>query len=203
MTPAKVFFATLCGLAVLGVMMLGSASSSPGLMAQNWGEAADGLQLAISLDRARTAESKVPKFVVEMRNSGSSDLTLNLGFALGNGKSQFPAAITLNLGDADGKFRRLGLRGPAIVAGRLDALVLPLPAGATFSVPVDLNQYWAPVTQEFDFNLKRGSYAIEAQFTGKPVDGQQANDDLKGFALMNYWQGAVTSNRLRFEVPAR
>ena len=47
-------------------------------------------------------------------------------------------------------------RGPAGVAGRVDQLVLPIPVGARFALRVDLRNYWAPVTEEFEIKLERG-----------------------------------------------
>jgi hypothetical protein len=83
----------------------------------------------------------------------------------------------------------------------VDPLVVPLPVGAVFSIPVNLDRYWAVASAEFDYKPKPGSYALEAQFTGKGVSQQGANLDLPGIALMPYWQGTVTSNLLRFDIP--
>jgi hypothetical protein len=166
-----------------------------------WGELVGGLQMSIYPDQALRADSKPPKFRVELRNAGESDLILNLGVMLANGKKQYPNAIILTLIDAQGMSRRLDLREPWFVAGRLDPLVLPLPTGAAFSILVDLDKYWAAASKEFDYKLKPGSYSLEAQFTGKGVSQQEANLDVKGIALMPYWTGTVTSNRQQFEVP--
>jgi hypothetical protein len=159
--------------------------------------------MAISLDQAEGAQSKAPKFRVELRNAGENDLILNLGMMLANGKKQYPNAVGLTLTDAQGKSRRFVLREPAYVAGRLDPLVLPIPAGAAFSIPVDFDKYWAAASKEFDYKPKPGNYSLEAQFTGKGVSQQEANLDVKGIALMPYWTGKVTSNHLQFEVPSR
>ena len=83
----------------------------------------------------------------------------------------------------------------------MDPFVLPIPIGATFSIPVDLDKYWAAESKEFDYILKPGTYSLEAQFTGRSVSQQEANLDVKGIALMPYWKGTATSNRLQFEVP--
>jgi hypothetical protein len=165
-----------------------------------WGEVVGGLQMSIYPDQASRADSKPPKFRVELRNAGESDLILNLGVMLANGKEQYPNAIVLTLIDAEGKSRRLDLREPGFVAGRLDPLVLPLPFGSAFSIPVDLDKYWAAASNEFHYKLKPGSYSLEAQFTGRGVSQREANLDVKGIALMPYWTGMVTSNRQQFEV---
>jgi hypothetical protein len=81
----------------------------------------------------------------------------------------------------------------------VDPLIVPIPVGAAFSIPLDLDQYWPAASKEFDYHLKPGSYSLEAQFTGRGVSQQEANLDVKGSALMSYWRGTVTSNRLQFE----
>jgi hypothetical protein len=47
--------------------------------------------------------------------------------------------------------------------------------------------------------LKPGTYFLEAQFSGRGLTQQEANLDVKGLALMPYWTGSITSNRLQFE----
>jgi hypothetical protein len=162
---------------------------------QTWGETVSGLQLTIYLDHAERVQSKAPNFRVELRNAGENDVILNLGSMLANGKKQYPDAVVLTLVDSQGKSRPLELQGPFYVAGRVDPLVLPIPVGSTFSIPVDLNKYGPP-----DYKLKPGIYSLEAQLTGKGVSQQEANLDVKGIALMPYWKGTVTSNQLRFEI---
>lgn len=122
---------------------------------------------------------------------------------LANGKKQYPNAVVLTLTDAQGKSRRFDLREPWYIAGRLDPLILPIAAGAAFSIPVDLDKYSAAASKEFDYKLKPGNYSLEAQFTGKRVSQPEANLDAKGIALMPYWTGKVTSNPLQFEVPSQ
>jgi hypothetical protein len=162
-------------------------------------EPTSSLQLSIVRDSSERPAGGAPKFRVELRNTGKDDLILNLGIMLANGRKEYPKAIVLIITDSEGKSRIFDLREPAFVAGRLDPLTLPLPIGATFSLPVDLANYWSAATQEFEYKL-RGSYSIEAKFTGEGVSRQDANLDVKGLALMPYWVGEVTSNRLTLEV---
>ena len=163
--------------------------------AQTWGDVVSGLQMRINLDQADSVQGKIPKFRVELRNAGETDLTLNLGFMLGGGRKQYPTAVFLNLTDAQGKSRRLDLIGPSGVAGRVDTFVLSLPVGATFSMPVDLDKYFAAASKEYDYKPTSGTYSLEAQFIGT---GVPHDVDL---LLGHYWEGTVKSNRLRFEVP--
>ena len=163
--------------------------------AQTWGDVVSGLQMRINLNQADSVQGKIPKFRVELRNAGESDLTVNLGIMLDNGRKQYPTAVFLNLTDAQGKSRRLDLIGPPSVGGRLDTFVLSLPVGATFSMLVDLDKYFAAASKEYDYKPTPGTYSLEAQFTGK---GVPRDIDL---LIGHYWEGTVKSNRLRFEVP--
>ena len=158
------------------------------------------LEMTVRLDATAQSQSKVPKFRMELQNVGDHDLVLNLGFMLANGSKQYPDAIVLTIIDPQGKARQFDLIGPAGVAGRMDPLILPLPAGSTFSLPVDLEKYWAAASKEFEYKFQRGTYSLEGRFSGKAVSPQEANLDVKGIALMPYWTGTVTSNRLQFEV---
>jgi hypothetical protein len=53
--------------------------------------------------------------------------------------------------------------------------------------------------REFEYKLKPGTYFLEAQFSGRGLTQQEANLDVKGLALMPYWTGSISSNRLQFE----
>lgn len=165
-------------------------------------EPVSGLQMAISRYETEDGLLKTPKFKVELRNAGENDLILNLGIMLANGRKQYPNAIVLILTDQDGKSRRLELRDPAVIAGRMDPLIVPLPVGSSYSLPVDLDRYWAAASREFEYKLNPGNYSLAAEFTGRAVSRQSANLDVKSIALMPYWEGTVTSNQLSFEVPA-
>jgi hypothetical protein len=158
------------------------------------------LEVTMHLDTTAHIQSDLPKFRMELQNIGKRDLVLNLGITLSNGSKQYPDALVLIIIDPQGKARQFDLIGPAAIAGRLDPLILPLPVGCTFSLPVDLGKYWAAQSKEFEYKFQRGTYSIQARFTGKAVSQQEANLDVKGIALMPYWTGTVTSNQLPFDV---
>jgi hypothetical protein len=149
--------------------------------------------MTIYVDHVDGAQSPVPKFRVELRNAGGNDLILDLGMVLAR---QYPNFVVLTLTDAQGKSRRFDLREPGVIIGIVRPLAVPLPAGSTFSIPVNLDKYWAAASMEFDYKLKPGAYSIEAQFTGRSAS--EGN-----FDPMSYWKGAVTSNQLRFRVSGK
>ena len=158
------------------------------------------LEVTMHLDATGHIQSDLPKFRMELQNVGKRDLVLKLGITLSNGSKQYPDALVLMIIDPQGKAWQFDLIGPAAIAGRLDPLILPLPVGCTFSLPVDLGKYWAAQSKEFEYKFQRGTYSIQARFTGKAVTQQEANLDVKGIALMPYWTGTVTSNQLPFDV---
>jgi hypothetical protein len=182
--------ALICVFLILLVDHIPQASSQPSRE----------LEVTMHLDATGHIQSDLPKFRMELQNIGKRDLVLNLGITLSNGSKQYPDALVLMIIDPQGKARQFDLIGPAVVAGRLDPLILPLPIGSTFSLPVDLGKYCAAQSKEFEYKFQRGTYSIQARFTGKAVTQQEANLDVKGIALMPYWTGTVTSNQLPFDV---
>jgi hypothetical protein len=162
----------------------------------------NGIQLVLSV-ASPDPNSKTPRFRVEFRNVVEHDLILNLGMMLANGRRQYSTALILNITDQQGVHRQFSLIGPGGIAGRVDPFVVPLPVGATFSIPIDLNKYWAAASKEFDYKLKAGTFSIQAEFRGRSVSERDANLDTKYVALFPYWEGVVDSNELRFDISGR
>jgi hypothetical protein len=178
------------------IFLIALVGHVPHALSQPTGE----LEMTMRVDTTVHDQSKLPKFRMELHNVGERDLILNLGFTLSNGSKQYPNAFVLTIVDPQGKATQFDLMLPPGVAGRMDPLILPLPAGSAFSLPVDLGKYWAAQSKEFEYKFERGAYSIEARLTGKAVSKQETNLDVKGIALMPYWTGTVTSNQLPFEI---
>jgi hypothetical protein len=123
--------------------------------------------MRISLDQAVNGQFKVPRFRVELCNVGAKDLLLNLGAKSRDGRRQYLTAVSLVLVDAQGRSQWLELKRtvPASDAGT-EPLSLPLPVGATFSFPVDLDDYWVATSKELDHRLKPGTYLVAAHLHG-------------------------------------
>jgi|SRR5271157_1288647 len=213
MRPSKrvreviIFAATLlllCGL---------STAQKPNTI--DWGKSVDGLQMSMYHDQAEDRQSEFSKFRVEFRNAGHTDLLLNLGIMSRNGGQQYPDAVSLILEDAQGKPERLELKKSFQPSDAGTTLFLPLPVGATFSFPVDLHDYRAVTSKEFDSRLKPGTYWVAAQFTGADnrviVAAQgpvRAGPPMLPERTFDMWNPVVLgappiSNTLRFEVPTR
>lgn len=151
------------------------------------------------IDQTMVSHSNVPRFRVELRTVGKDDLLLNLGLMLANGGKTIPNKILLTLIDAQGKSIRMNLNEPTVIGGQVEPFILPLPAGATFTLPVDLEELLRRTPPKFDDKLKRGLYAIEAQFTG--VNQQETRNP--NLADKLHWKGTITSTRLQFEIPSQ
>jgi hypothetical protein len=130
-------------------------------------------------------------FRVEIRNPCDQDLVLNLGMEYG--AKQYPDAVSYTLTTPDGRVLHLESMEPGFIAGRVDPLILPLPAGATFSFLVDLNEYAAPKEKIWQLTFPRGSYSLQAEYTGRAVPEPQANFDV--------WVGTVIATPLVFTIP--
>ena len=86
-----------------------SAAQKPNT--KDWGKATDGLQMSIYRDQAEGRQSEFSKFRVEFRNSGHSDLLLNLGIMSRNG-AQHPNAVSLIFDGGQGEPNGLNSRSP-------------------------------------------------------------------------------------------
>jgi len=205
-------------LSVVTLLLLGGLLRAQEPNPKDWGAAANGLQLRIYLDKAASAQSKIPKFRVEMRNVGREDLLLNFGVVTRNGE-QYPTAVSLILVDAHRIFQLIELKRSVPVSdGGNKTLYLPLPIGGTFSFLVDLDNYWAVNSKGFDYKLEAGTYWLAAHLdgfittrppfvlitAGPPMMAGQPSLPASGMVTP---QGAFgeppRSNILRFEVPSR
>jgi hypothetical protein len=136
--------------------------------ARDWGSAVNGLQMRISVDSSSIEQSQVPKFRVELRNVGEKDLQLNLGTKSLDGRHQYLTAVSLILEDEQGESRWLELKRSVPVGDPgTETLALPLPVGAVFSFPVDLDDYRLATSKESAAQkLKPGTYLIAAHLKG-------------------------------------
>jgi hypothetical protein len=135
-----------------------------------------------------------------MRNPGNQDLVLNLGIELANGAKQYPDAVSYTLTTPDGRALHLESMEPGFIAGRVDPMIVPLPAGAMFSFLVDLNEYAAPKEKIWQLAFPPGRYSLQVEYTGRAVPESQANLDVRGIALMDYWVGTATAAPLVFTI---
>jgi hypothetical protein len=186
------------------LLFVGRLTAAQDANSKAWGQPVDGLQMRVSLDQAG-GQSKSPKFRIELRNAGERALLLNLGIMTRNGGQQYPTAVSLIVVDARGESRLLELKNPQVSDAGRETLYLPLPIGATFSVPVDLDDYWAPTSKEFD-TPKPGIYSLAAHFNRASTKREFRLQPIGvgSFDMVNPAAGGPpTSNTLQFEVPSR
>lgn len=199
---------------VVTLLLLSGLSLADGPNQVDWGRPVNGLQMRIYVDRI-TERYLVPTFRVEMRNVGEKDLLLNLGLMTRNGEQQYPTAVSLTLAGAQGESQRLELKrslpvGDAGVA----TLSLPLPVGATYSFPVDLNKYWVTSSTKLAYQLKPGTCHLFAEYLGTRTLVADARGPslvaapalyglLGGFDIVNPEPGGPSTNVLQFEVRSR
>ena len=176
-------------LTIVLILTLQVAARPPN-SAPAWGPAADGLRVGVRFVAGRVE--------AVLQNTGKKDIVLNLGVMLANGARQYPSALRVAAVDARGHERILVIE-PTVVAGRLDPLVIPLLAGARYTVPLDLG---TAVVQGKGDRLAAGKYRIQVGYQGKRVP-KTAVPDMPGLALMKYWEGRVQSAVIEYVHAAR
>lgn len=173
-------------------------------LAQRGGTAVSGFQVAVSFGQNRPEKST---FLIELRNVGNNDLTLNLGIMVGNG-THYPTALNLIVTDEQGRVRRLVVDAPPL-GGRVYTWVLHLAVGSTFNIPIDFvdSTFSIPIVGLLEncplypiYKLSPGTYSVQAEFKG--TRDTRALLDLPGISTP-YWEGTATSNQLRIEVPGK
>lgn len=169
--------------------------SYPSAIAQN---TSSQTELRIVL-RVVSQNRSIPLFEVELTNTAERDLLLNLGYMVGNGRSQFPAAIHLTLRNPQNDTEILELKGPPLMSGRVDQFLLPLPKGARFTIPINVADYWSPARKTSDMPFKAGRYFLSAEYRGDRL--VNPNPDMQGIRAMSYWSGKAVSDEISFSVP--
>jgi hypothetical protein len=162
-----------------------------------------GASLQLALVRVQDTSAR-HLFRVELRNAGDQPLILYLGSMLADGRKQYPDRIHLLLTGFRDKLIELDMQplGRAVgLRGQLVPMPVPLPVGATFAFPVDLEDYYAPKETIWDLDLPPGRYALSAEYTGVGIP-ERAPNPAYPTATVNlpYWSGTVNSNTLPFTV---
>jgi len=199
------------------------SSSLLGLAGQGegeWGKAVNGLQMSIYPERKSRDSVAAYQFRVEIRNVGEKDLLLLLGQMLANGKTQRPYAVRVLLSNPRGENLSCGVPGDGMIAGLVLPFIVPLPVGASYSLPVDLKSWTANwewcYTLSMAVPLTEGKYTLRAQYSTGPEEPnywpspgglrpllEDPDQMIWGpFILMPKWIGTVISNQAEFHVPA-
>jgi len=146
-----------------------------------------------------SATATTLQFRVAIENAGERDAVLNIGLMMANGQVLLPTALFLTITDSQKVGRELSFfsdRGSGRLSGKMDDYVVPLRPGATYTIAVDLNDYWAAATKQFPLRLLTGEHTVVARLVARGA--QYSKGDI---ALLNFWTGTVRSNELTFHVP--
>lgn len=139
-------------------------------------------------------------FDIAFKNTGADDFILNLGHMLANGKVMFPKAVWLTLTQPSGAtcdLHYFDRRYPG-VAGRMDDFIVALPAEAMYSVRLTGDRLWCASEQRPLAALAPGRYRAKARLEARGA--LTGNLDMKGVALLNFWQGVAESAQVAFDV---
>ena len=155
---------------------------------EGFGAKVEGLRIKLQFD-APLHGLAARTFVLAIENVGDTDLNVQLGRSLGNGKNYFPSELGLVAWEGKNMLQ-LSYETPR-VAGRMDPFVVPLPAGSTFTLRCELEKFVLKESRK-SIELSTKDYRIVAELVGQPV--KQTNVDLHGLTLMKYWEGTAKSN---------
>ena len=164
----------------------------------SWGPVADGLRMSITRTPS-SATATTAQFRVAIENAGERDAVLNMGLMMANGQVLLPTALFLSITDSQKVGRELSFfsdRGSGRLSGKMDDYVVPLRPGATYTMAVDLNHYWAAATKQFPLKLLTGEHTVVARLVAGGA--QYSKGDI---AMLKFWTGTVQSNELTFHVP--
>lgn len=186
-----------------GTVFLAGSASVPSGDAVAWGKAHEGLRIGIYSVQPTQAGQDQREFRVVLENVGENDLVLNVGLMLGNGRSQKPEAIRLLITDPEGRLRELHPQ-PYIVGGRVDPMLVPLPAGASYTIRCTLAQYVLGIGKSLESaaRLKPGAYRVRADYD--PKRGCEFDKwDVMSLVSACHWAGTVHSRDLGFNIPPK
>jgi len=207
-------FCTLVAVILCGAIARGLAGHG----GADWGDPVNGLQISISQAQAEGKHTGLPVLQVNLYNSGKQDLYTIPGMlqdacAPRNLAGNFKLTMT----DSKGTVLRLGPPFQAICEGVTEAFVLPMPAGTTFSIPIDLNAYSyrgadrSEMPKQLSAALKPGEFSIQAEYSGTAAgeyddlrtadqirydQAYQREVHLAVGATMEVWRGTIRSNSL-------
>ena len=146
-------------------------------------------ELSITLSDLRVKSGRSFEGEVSIRNLGPNDAVLYLGETLGNGAHSYPNRLGLVARGPDGRVYNF-VYAPFFVAGRMDPMVVPLPAGAAYSV----HGRWYALGEE-----PPGESVFHVEFEGVPARADSAG--FRDLNLMRFWIGKIASNEVTLSAP--
>lgn len=186
-------------LGILGTAILAGSPPAPREDGPTWGKAHEGLRIGIDKVHFPRPGRGRPEFRVILENVGDDDLAVNIGIMLANGRAQYPNAIWLLAEGPDGRKQQLIPNGPGRIAGRVDPMLVPLPAGASYAVRCTLNQFSIGESAEPAAHLKPGVYRISAVYDSAKARTFERKNVMSFFSA-RHWKGTVRSAPRSFDL---
>lgn len=153
-----------------------------------------GLRLRVEPATIENGKTLQPQCNVVFENVGDSDLNVQLGFSLANGKSHHTKAVRFFARSKDNKTRTFIYAAIPGVAGRVDPFVVPLPAGSSYTLRCEFDKYADSETGE-RIDLVAKDYRIAAELIGEAIT--KTNQNVRGLTLIPCWEEKVRSKEVQ------
>ena len=163
-----------------------------------WGPAVNGLRMSLSVVSGDRGFGR--QLQVTIQNVGGNDLLVPLGII--NNTKAYADKLKLVLTTADGKHPRIIFTGiPGVISGRLDALVVPLLSGASYTVPMPMDKCYVLDESEKFEEFCSGFCQIQVEMETKnvvcsPYGYHNPN-------MLTCWQDTLPSNAITLDSPVR
>ena len=165
------------------------------------GPPVNGLCLRLEVPASKDPKKPPEHFSIVVENVSDRDLNVRLGRSLNNGRSHHPDSLEL-IARAGGEAPRrlIYFDGRGGIGGRVDPFVVPLPAGASYTLRCPFKNFVDPGSLR-PIDVKARDYRIAASLTGKPVTEKDVNLETLGQTMIPCWQGTIRSNEVRASPP--
>ena len=163
-----------------------------------WGPAVNGLRMSLSVVSDEPAAGRHLQATIQ--NVGEMDLLVPLGII--NNTKAYADRFKLVLTTPDGKHPRVIFTGmPGVISGRLDALVVTLLSGASYTVRMSMDKYYL-----LDGSEKLA--AVCSRFCQIQVSMETKNIVCSPYGypnpnMLTCWQDTLPSNAIRIDSPVR
>jgi hypothetical protein len=163
----------------------------------NGGPPVNGLCLRLEVPPSKDPKKPPQHFSIVVENVSNRDLNVRLGYSLNNGRSHHPDSLELIVRAGGEAPRRLiYFDGRGGIGGRVDSFIVPLPAGASYTLRCHFKNFVDPGSLR-PMDVMPRDYSIAASLTGKPVTENDVNLDTLRQTMIPCWQATIHSNEVR------
>ena len=141
----------------------------------------DSVRLTLACDRATE-----PTFRFTFQNVGSAPTAIVIGSVLGNDRRYALGPLRFVLTHDSSPVTTFDYFDVVAVGGRLDQWLIPLPVGATYTVPLAISNGYRP--QFVAATSVRVSYTAP--------ENRPHNPDVRGLQFIHVWSGILESNQI-------